>query len=278
MRVDKSYPFPTYSGLLNSEHYDKIGPALWLFLWFISSTTKEIEKDGVNWGIVLGHKPLKAREMAAVFGVSEKTVRRWLELLETHKYIKAARAPYGLMISVKHSKKFSSRSDKTAHQSIKERPFSPQAPDTDVRSDKDKTNTYTAADDAVDHIAKRFTQLRSAQEGRTVYPSSRDYQAIARIVAIGVPVTQTIKWLEECFQAFENRRTAASETIKAFRYCSKFIEDRFFAQQAKKNVAIQHERMKKHDKTNNRANFGRAEKRETSITGGQTGRIRRKPV
>ena len=45
MKNDKSYPFPTYSGLLNSEHYDKMGPALWLFLWFISSTTKEIEKD-----------------------------------------------------------------------------------------------------------------------------------------------------------------------------------------------------------------------------------------
>ncbi|OZS79544.1 phage portal protein, partial [Tetzosporium hominis] len=83
-------------------------------------------------------------------------------------------------------------------------------------------------------------------EGRTVYPSSRDYQAIARIVAIGVPVTQTIKWLEECFQAFENRRTAASETIKAFRYCSKFIEDRFLAQQAKNNAAIQQERMERH--------------------------------
>ncbi|CUB24125.1 hypothetical protein BN2127_JRS7_01606 [Bacillus subtilis] len=278
MKTDKSYPFPTYSGLLNSEHYDKIGPALWLFLWFISATTKEIEKDGVCWGIVLGHKPLKAREMAAVFGVSEKTVRRWLELLETHEYIKAVRAPYGLMISVKHSKKFSFRSDKTAHRSIKERPFSPQAPDTDVRSDKDKTNINTAADDAVDYIAKRFTQLRSAQEGRTVYPSSRDYQAIARIVAIGVPVTQTIKWLEECFQAFENRRTTASETIKAFRYCSKFIEDRFLAQQTKNNAAIQHERMERHDKTNNRANFRGAAKRETSITGGQTGRIRRKPV
>ncbi|MCY8128132.1 hypothetical protein MOC33_03240, partial [Bacillus spizizenii] len=25
MKTDKSYPFPTYSGLLNSEHYDKIG-------------------------------------------------------------------------------------------------------------------------------------------------------------------------------------------------------------------------------------------------------------
>lgn len=72
MKMDKSYPFPMYSGLLNSEHYVKIGSALWLFLWFISSTTKENEKDGVSWGIVLGHKPLKAREMAAVFGVSEK--------------------------------------------------------------------------------------------------------------------------------------------------------------------------------------------------------------
>ena len=42
------------------------------FLWCISSTTKEIERDGETWGIVLGNKPLKAAELALQFGVNEK--------------------------------------------------------------------------------------------------------------------------------------------------------------------------------------------------------------
>ncbi len=67
---------------------------------------KGTRKRRCKVGIVLGHKPVKAREMADVFAVSEKTVRRWLEVLEQHEYIKTVRAPYGLIVSVKHSKRF----------------------------------------------------------------------------------------------------------------------------------------------------------------------------
>ncbi|PRR97370.1 DeoR family transcriptional regulator [Bacillus atrophaeus] len=278
MERNKSYPFFTYSGLLNSEHYDKMGSAVWLFLWFISSTTKERRKDGVNWGIVLGHKPLKAKEMADVFGVSEKTVRRWLDQLEKNGYILVRRAPYGVMISVRHSKKFIPRTDKQDHSDAMERTKMPQRADNNVLSDKDNTMIHTAADKAVDAIANHFTELRSAQEGRTVYPSSRDYQAIARIVGRGVPVLQTIKWLDQCFDAFEKRRTSAAETIKAFSYCAKFIDDRFSAQQVKKGFMSLKERNMPNDQTNARTNPCGTEKRKTSITGEQIGRIRRKPL
>ncbi|KXZ13401.1 phage portal protein [Bacillus nakamurai] len=272
-----SYPFLTYSGLLNSEHYDKMGSSVWLFLWFISSTTKEQVHDGVKWGIVLGQKPVKAREMAEVFGVSEKTVRRWLDLLEKHEYIKVVRAPYGLMISVKHSKKFTQRADTYIRPEGSDRTFPVNPEDKNVRSDIDITKDNTAEDE-INKIAGHFIRLRSAQEGRRVYASSRDYQAIARIVSRGVSAHEAIKWLGECFTAFEHRRTSSTETIKAFSYCAKFMEDRLNARIAKKTITTRRERNKIHDKTNNRADSDRPEKRETSITGGQTGRIRRKPL
>src|SRR5690606_34701801 len=93
--MSESHPSPVYSGLLEPQHYKKIGSAIWLFLWCVSTTTKEVERDGVTWGIVLGNKPLKLNELASQFGVNEQTVRRWLEALEKHEYIKVTRAPHG---------------------------------------------------------------------------------------------------------------------------------------------------------------------------------------
>ncbi|MBW7976162.1 phage portal protein [Bacillus velezensis] len=274
--IRKSYPFFIYSGLLNSEHYDKIGSAIWLFLWFISSTTKEHVKDGVKWGIVLGHKPVKAREMADIFAVSEKTVRRWLEVLEQHEYIKAVRAPYGLIVSVKHSKRFTPKKTLTRPEAT-DRTISADHRDKNVRREIDITINHTA-EEAINDIAAHFIRLRSAQEGRSVYPSPRDYQAIARIVSLGASAQEAIKWLGECFTAFEQRRTSSAETIKAFSYCAKYMEDRLNARIAGRTITTKKERNTIHDKTNDRADTGRPEKRKTSITGGQTGRIRRKPL
>src|SRR5690606_19154473 len=109
--MQDSYPFPIYSGLMEPKHYKQIGSAIWLFLWCVSSTTKDIEKDGVTWGIVLGNKPLKLDELADVFNVSRRTVTTWLTTLEDHDYIRITRAPYGLILSVKNSKKFKLRQE-----------------------------------------------------------------------------------------------------------------------------------------------------------------------
>ncbi|CAI6074984.1 hypothetical protein PAECIP112173_02353 [Paenibacillus sp. JJ-100] len=113
-----SYPFPIYSGILEPDHYKKIGNAIWLFLWCISSTTKEIEEEGTVWGVVLGGKPMKLSEIAEYFGVNDKTVSRWLNDLETNKYIELTRAPRGLILKVRNSKK---RSDKSVRSVESER-------------------------------------------------------------------------------------------------------------------------------------------------------------
>ncbi|MEK3866353.1 hypothetical protein MHH60_23030 [Paenibacillus sp. FSL H7-0716] len=110
-----SYPFPTYSGLLEPQHYKQIGTAIWLFLWCISSTTAEKEKEGTVWGIVLGNKPIRINELEATFEVSNRTIRSWIKTLEDYGYIRVTRAPYGLIFSVKNSKKYQNRSAVNFH-------------------------------------------------------------------------------------------------------------------------------------------------------------------
>ena len=286
-----SYPFPTYSGLLEPEHYKKIGSAIWLFLWCISSTTKEVERDGVNWGIVLGNKPMKKKEIAAVFGVNEKTVERWIKELEKHEYIKTTRAPHGLIFSLRNSKKYinkkdknvvSGESDKTkmSVHSDSDTTFLSKRTDINVSSNKDiteinkKHTTTITKTDPVDLIAGRFADLRSIQEGRPIFPNAKDYPVIAQIVAQGVPVSRTIELLEQCFREFGERDPHGK--IKAFSYCKDYILDHHIAQQAKEEAKIlAKRRIPDNDKKHKRSVSSTPAKGE-SITGGQVGRIRRK--
>lgn len=296
--MPESYPFTIYSGLLSPEHYKKIGSALWLFLWLISSTTNEVEKDGVTWGIVLGNKPLKLKEMAEVFDVNEKTIRRWLDDLEKNGYINVNRAPYGLMISVRNSKKFKrermdknvhSRLDKNVHsQSERTNMSNPEwtemsnLPDKNVHSNKDITKIYintttvtTTKDDPdpIDIIADRYAALRTAQLGKEVYPSAKDYEAIAQIVAQGVPVSQTIEWLEQCFKDFEQRNKGG--TINSFNYCSKYILDRYKTELSKEKARREGDDRGK----NHRTSHVRTTKQDTKpepIFGDYVGRLPRR--
>lgn len=289
---EDSYPFYTYSGLLTPEHFKQIGNAIWLFLWCISSTTSEKEKDGVVWGIVLGNKPHKLSELAEIFNVNEKTVRRWITDLENHNYIKVTRAPYGIIFTVKNSKRgYLDRVDKNVQSerdktkmSTPERTKMSNHSDKNVQSNKDilkiyKTTTTTnESDDPIDAIANRFADLRSIQEGRPTYPNTKDYQAIAQIVARGMPLSQTIELLEQCFKDFEERRESPDERIKVFSYCEKYILDHYKKVQAKEEAKKLAKRRIPEDGNTNNVHRGSTEKttsKTKSITGNRVGRLRR---
>lgn len=285
--MDNSYPFLMYSGLLDPKHYKKIGSALWLFLWCISSTTKEVERDGVNWGIVLGNKPMKLSDFANIFDVNEKTVRRWLDALEQHDYIKITRAPYGLIISVKNSKKYKERVDKNVHSetdktkmSNPDRTKMSNLPDKNVQSNKDITKinniTITTNKDAVDLIAQKYADLRTIDEGRPVYPSVKDYDAIAQIIARALPPVQIIELLEQCFNDYKQRNP--NGRIKAFSYCAAYIVDHYEKLQAKEEAKkIAKRRIPDGNSSkNDRPSASKPAEPSPSITGGQAGRIKRK--
>jgi DNA-binding transcriptional regulator YhcF (GntR family) len=292
--VPDSYPFPTYSGILNPDHYKKIGSAIWLFLWCISSTTKEVDRDGVNWGIVLGNKPINIKEeLSPIFGVNEKTVRRWIEELEAHEYIKTTRAPRGLIFTVRNSKKFINRMDKNVHsidsvrtnmseQNESERTFLSQCSDINVLSNKDIikiNNTTTVTNkDSVDLIADRFADLKTMQQGRPSYPSAEDYQEIVQVVVRGVSVSQTIEFLEQCFNDFQARKPNGK--ITSFKYCKDYILEHFETLQSKEQAKQQVKRGDHGTKIHkHRTGTVRPKvKGDDSIIDGQIGRIGRKNV
>lgn len=286
-----SYPFSTYSGLLTPEHYKNIGNAIWLFLWCISSTTSEKEKDGVVWGIVRGNQPHKLSDLSEIFGVNEKTVRRWLDVLEQHEYIRITRAPYGLVLTVKNSKRGhlkrldknvqSEKRDRTEMSNHSERVDKNvhSRSDKSVQSNKDiisTTITTTKKDiDPVDAIAEKFIDLRTMQEGRPAYPTAKDYEAIARIVARGMPLPQTIKLLDRCFSEYAEREPKGA--IKAFSYCEKYIGDHYDKLIAREDARqLAKRRLPENGKPEHKRGPGKAPAKDDSITGGQVGRIRRR--
>lgn len=296
--MSDSYPFNIYSGLLTPEHYKRIGNAIWFFLWCINSTTAEKEKDGIVWGIVKGNKPHKLPELAEIFGVNEKTVRRWISDLEENGYIKVTRAPYGLIFTVKNSKRgFIERVDKsvqsenrewTKMSNLNERVDKNvhSRSDKSVQSNKDiinnfSTTTITNMDsDPIDLIAEKYIDLRTIQEGKKVYPTTKDYEAIAQIIARAVPPVQIIKLLEQCFEEYQQRNPNGS--IKAFSYCEKYIIDHYEAIKAREDAKKLAKRSvpdnDKVNRTSPRRAPAKGKAKAESITGGQVGWIGRKKV
>jgi len=99
----ESHPIPVWNGIF--DHFRKIGPALWVFLWCIDRVTDESDPSGV--GLVLGGMPVKIeRILADIPGATDRSVRRHLKRLVTHGFLRHKRTPYGAVLSVLNSRKF----------------------------------------------------------------------------------------------------------------------------------------------------------------------------
>jgi hypothetical protein len=99
-RGKQSRPIPVWNGVL--EHRERIGDAIWEFLWCLDAITQET--DGA--GIVLGGAPVKAERIAGDLKRDVETTRKNLRKLREKKYIRTRRTAYGFVIEVLNSKKF----------------------------------------------------------------------------------------------------------------------------------------------------------------------------
>lgn len=104
-----SRPIYVWNGILEPKHRERIGPAIWIFLYFIDRTTKERPNkqnpDEIQ-GWVYGKMPLTLKRMSSETGLPERTISRYLFTLECHDYIRTVRTPHGLIILVQKSAKW----------------------------------------------------------------------------------------------------------------------------------------------------------------------------
>lgn len=231
---DGSYPFPTYSGLLEPRHYKQIGTAIWLFLWCISSTTAEKEKEGTVWGVVLGNKPIRINELEETFEVSNRTIRSWIKTLEDYGYIRVTRAPYGLIFSVRNSKKYHNRVAENFHSPEGDRQNVATLDSSDrqnvadlaaenCRSNKDITEIYKdAASSASDEddilklasqVEKHFCQRR----GKGLSVSPLDFSEIKQMIADGLSVDLINRVVDESFDTYKPKHRR--DEIRSITYC-----------------------------------------------------------
>ncbi len=100
----KGFGIYVKNDLLELKHIEKMGVAVWLYMWCLDKMTS-INEQGI--GKVLGGKPIKYEEIEKELGISIRTYRRWLSMLSGAGYINLIRAPYGVVITVnKAVKKF----------------------------------------------------------------------------------------------------------------------------------------------------------------------------
>ncbi len=100
-KTNRTYLIPVSSGIF--DHLERIGDALWLFLWLIHRTTAE--HDGV--GEVCGGVSCVDADIAGVLGCSTKVIKRWRTCLLREGYILVHRSRYGFQYQVLRSKRFS---------------------------------------------------------------------------------------------------------------------------------------------------------------------------
>ncbi|MFC3883780.1 winged helix-turn-helix transcriptional regulator [Bacillus songklensis] len=234
--MPESFYFPIYSGLLTKEHREKIGPALWEFIWFISKTTKEIEEDDETWGIVLGGRPVKQSEIATEIGISESTVKRNIARLKQHGYIEAKRAPYGEIYRVKNSKKFKKRqtkndlSEKRDRSHMTERKTTYDLSNKDIKDIKKEEEEKSLNNhDAFQKIADKFIQRRA----RGLVLSKKDEESINRLIEDNIPLDKILSLIDVVFDEYKPKHRL--DYIAKFEYVEKGVLDRYHNDKKKRS-------------------------------------------
>jgi hypothetical protein len=99
----ETFRIPISTGIF--DHCPEIGEAVWLFMFYIDRTTKEVARDGESIGFVYGGRPCDDADAASTLCRSISTIRRWRRRLTIGGYIRIKRTPVGYVITVCNSKK-----------------------------------------------------------------------------------------------------------------------------------------------------------------------------
>lgn len=90
-------------GLWEDEHFQRMGPSVWLFGWLVHRQTRE--RHGV--GLVLGGSPLTYEIISQDTGIAPRTLKRWMARLVCAGYVCVTHTAHKRMvIQISKAKKF----------------------------------------------------------------------------------------------------------------------------------------------------------------------------
>ena len=105
--LESTFAIPISSGIFG--HCQKIGIAIWVFLWMIDRTTKEVSTmDGYAEGLVYNGKPIPARDIARDLRMAARTVHVHIERLVAGGYLRRIPQPQSCTPSNPHGDGLSS--------------------------------------------------------------------------------------------------------------------------------------------------------------------------
>jgi hypothetical protein len=124
--MSKSYSIPVSNGIF--AHRKKIGSAIWVFLWLVDRTTKEVEASGGHFeGLVLGGSQIRSSLIARDLEIAPRTVHEHIECLCSQGYVRRIDHGPGLSAgyAVQKSKKWKKKSNHkvTKHPDNHEPPY-----------------------------------------------------------------------------------------------------------------------------------------------------------
>jgi hypothetical protein len=207
----KGFYISVANGLLTADHRERMGSAVWEFMWCLDKITR-VDVKGI--GFVLGGKPVNLSDLSTQLGTVEMTTSRNLDRLEESGYILKLRTPYGIVIKVNKAKKrFNKDVDsKGLNKNVESPNENVDSPNINVESNKtmsvDKvvdSTTKTAGDAReLNKIINLFQPVNPSFQ--KFFPNVSQRSALARLIKLHgeeqvvkvisiLPKTNTIQYL-----------------------------------------------------------------------------------
>ncbi len=108
------YLLPILPELCRGPHRQRMGMALWVYLWLVDEVTRDDDEDGIRWGITRHGDPITYQEIANDLNISRETVRLEIKILRKWGYIRTRLSSQGAIIDIYNSYKWRFKEQRTS--------------------------------------------------------------------------------------------------------------------------------------------------------------------
>lgn len=159
----KGYTIDVRNNLLERKHFEAMGEAVWLYMWFLDKMTS-VNENGV--GKVLGSSAITHDLIFEDLGIPHRTYLRYVDKLRDAGYINTVRLQHGLLVTITKAKKnFSKTAKKRSDKNGVSKPITyaktvtSDTPNMSHQHDKNGVSLYIDDNSTVDSNSKINTGI-----------------------------------------------------------------------------------------------------------------------